>query len=118
MTSLRTLAIGATLCGALLFGTTTSAWAQGPSTTIVNNGNRNINIVLNIQGPQINVNVPGLGGLPIGGHHGGYIPPAQNVIFNAGHGNVNRIQNFGGVGPTQNQIVNLGNFNRNLIRNR
>lgn len=133
MTSLlRVMAIGATL-----FGLSTPAWAQGPSTTIVNNGNNNLNIVVNIQGPQINLG--GLGGFPGQGGHcphhcpgatggpgfgpsmpplpPGFVPPTQNVIFNQGNGNVNQIRNRGGM-PTQNQIVNFGNFNRNLIRNR
>lgn len=131
MTSLlRVLAIGATL-----FGLSTPAFAQGPSTTIVNNGNRNINIVVNIQGPQINVGLPtGLpGGAPSCGHHHhgpvvgpfgpsqpplppGFVPPTQNLIFNQGNGNMNQIHNRGGM-PSNNQIVNIGNFNRNFVRN-
>jgi hypothetical protein len=136
MTSLlRVMAIGATL-----FGLSTPAWAQGPSTTIVNNGNRNINIVVNIQGPTINVGVPG--GFPGQGGHcnhhcpgaqggpgfagfgpsqpplpPGFVPPTQNMIFNQGNGNMNQIHNRGGM-PSNNQIVNVGNFNQNLIRNR
>ncbi len=129
MTSLLRIAA----VGAALFGFSTAAFAGGPSTTIVNNGNNNINIVLNIQAPQINVNLPQLPPMPgFPGvsqcNHGGYppmgFPPMgpHNTIVNQGSFNSNTIVNRGGLGGpgggATNQIVNLGNFNRNVIRNR
>jgi hypothetical protein len=103
--------------GATLFGLSTPAWADGPSTTIVNNGNNNVNIVVNVQGPTINVPL-----LPPPPAPGCYLPPAplptQNFIFNQGYGNANFIHNRGWErGPVQNTIVNYGNHNHNEIRN-
>lgn len=125
MTSLlRIAAVGATL-----FGFGTEAFAGGPSTTIVNNGNNNINVVVNIQAPQINIGLPPLPGFPGVSqcNHGGYpgqvggfpFQGPQNTIVNQGSFNSNTIINRGGMrGPALNQIVNLGNGNRNFIRNR
>jgi len=118
MTSLlRIAAVGATL-----FGLSTPAFADGPSTTIVNNGNNNINVVVNIQGPQINLpplSLPlaGVPGVPACSPGQGQGP--QNVIVNQGNYNVNQIHNHGR-GPLAplNQIVNLGDGNRNFVRNR
>jgi hypothetical protein len=122
MSLLRVLVVGA-----VLFGLSTPAWAQGPSTTIVNNGNHNINIVLNIQGPTINIPPPPLLGLPpVPPGFGpslppplpGFVPPAQNLIFNQGHGNHNHIFNRGAMVPSHNTIVNVGHGNVNRILNR
>lgn len=130
---LRVMAVCATL-----FAVSTPAIAGGPSTTIVNNGNNNINIVVNIQAPTINVGMPGFpgfGGLPMlpppplpGMYPGmmppppGFLPPppgAINQVFNYGDGNFNRISNQGQAGAgAQNTIVNFGNYNVNRIRNR
>lgn len=127
MTSLlRVFAVGAVLVGLTAPAT---AWAQFPGTNIINNGNNNINLVLNIQGPQINIGLPPLPGpgfgppLPPPGFGPslpppGFPTPAQNLIFNQGHGNFNQIRNTGLVGPSNNTIVNVGNGNRNVIRNR
>lgn len=127
MSLLRVFAVGA-----VLFGVSTPAWAQFPGTNIINNGNNNINLVLNIQGPQINIGLPPLPGpgfgpglppLPPPGFGPvppppGFGTPAQNLIFNQGSGNFNQIRNTGGFGPSNNTIVNVGNGNRNVIRNR
>jgi len=127
MSLLRVFAVGA-----VLFGVSTPAWAQFPGTNIINNGNNNINVVLNIQGPQINIGLPPLPGpgfgppLPPPGFGPGlppppppgFVSPAQNLIFNQGNGNFNQIRNTGLVGPANNTIVNVGHGNRNVIRNR
>src|SRR5262245_25746797 len=105
--------------GATLFGLSTPAFAGGPSTTIVNNGNNNVNIVVNVQGPTINL--PPLPLLPPPPAPGCFYPPpvpTQNLIFNNGYGNWNSIHNRGWErGPVQNTIVNIGNHNHNEIRN-
>jgi hypothetical protein len=117
MTSLlRIAAVGATL-----FGLSTEAFAGGPSTTIVNNGNNNINIVVNVQGPTINL--PPLPGLPSMPYPPTVCPPGfpfggpQNTIVNIGNGNVNQIENRGRFGGARNEITNFGDFNRNYIAN-
>lgn len=89
-------------------------FAQGPSTTIVNQGNFNVNKVVNVSGPSF------------GGYYPGRYYPApgpSNQIFNFGSGNVNVIRNvspsWGGYrGAPQNTIVNIGNGNQNRIINR
>jgi hypothetical protein len=94
------------------FGLTVPAFAQGPSNVIVNQGNFNVNKIVNITPPV--VCYPGSPGYP------GYpMPGPSNTIFNYGSGNVNVVKNigFGGAGA-QNTIVNQGNGNFNKIVNR